>query len=159
MQLIYVTFPYPYILSDAPQVFERAAMVMKWMKEMTRKGFVCVCPHIEYHMLGVRTHTWEDRREAVLRLIEAAEGVQVLMFPGWDESACLKDELLRARSQGKIITYVNTQALQDWYADFERTRSDYLSGLEVQVRALADADSVGCDGCAELRDVESVDGG
>ncbi len=159
MQLIYITFPYPYNLNAAPQVFERAAMVMKWMKEMSRNDYVCVCPHIEYHMLGLTEYSWEDRKESVLRLLESVEAVQVLMFPGWEESACVKDEVLRARSQGKPVHYVNTEELQAWYADLERTRSDFVSGLEVQVRALADADSVGFHGDGELRDAESVDSG
>lgn len=138
-------------------------MVMKWMKEMDRKEFQVVCPHIEYHMLGNFNPEfptrWTDRSETTLRLIEPVDAVQVLMFSGWEESACVKDEVTRAKALGKPVTYVNTEALQSWFDDLERERSDYLSGLELQVRLMADSNSVRTDGNAELRDAEPVDGG
>lgn len=123
--IIYVTFPYPFSFIDSGIVYDRVIMARKWCREMLLKGFWPVCPMLIHNAISnfeeMPAYKWGDFREYVMPMMNGCEAIQVLMFKGWEESANVQDEIQFAKAHGYVITYVNTEALEEF---LRSTRGD-----------------------------------
>lgn len=116
--IVYVTFPYPHHFAFSDHVVDRAAMARKWCAELHALGWLSICPLLHRHIVlsdfEPPDSTWKDEARFTLHFMDKCDALQVLMFEGWEESQNVKDSISHAKLQQKTVTYVNTDALEEW---------------------------------------------
>lgn len=164
--LVYLSFPYPYAFTDV--AVDRANMARRWCQNLLQLEFVTLCPHLHHHTISPEpaAYKFSSFSAQVLPLIGKCDALQVLMFPGWEESYNVSVEIQYAKAAKIPITYVNTQDLEEWcrLRNVAFAGSDLVRESDVPLPSLEGVDSVEPTPSAlevrrQLRDAESVDGG